>query len=44
MFDRYIIDGPTVGRCLLASLQHAIIANDGSNAQTIVVENAFAAG
>ena len=44
MFDRHIIDGPTVGRCLLASIQHAIIAKDSSNAQTIVAENAFAAG
>jgi hypothetical protein len=43
-FDRYIVDGATVGRCLLASLGHAIIAKDGSDAQTIVAENALAAG
>jgi hypothetical protein len=42
--DRYVIDGATVGRCLLAALGHAIIANDGSNAQTIVAENGLAAG
>jgi hypothetical protein len=42
--DRYIIDGTTVGRCLLAVLGHAIFAEDGSDAQTIVAENALAAG
>jgi hypothetical protein len=41
--DRYIIDGTTVGRCLI-TVRHAIIAKDGSDAQTIVAENAFAAG
>jgi hypothetical protein len=38
------MNGATVGRCLLASLGHAIIAKHGSDAQTIVPENPFAAG
>jgi hypothetical protein len=33
-----------IGRCLLSALRHAVVATDGSDAQTIVAEDAFATG
>jgi len=42
--DRHVVDGATVNRRLLAALGHAIIANNGSDSETIVAEDARAAG
>jgi hypothetical protein len=36
--------GTTVRQCLIAALGHAIVANDGSDSQTIISEDALAAG
>ena len=36
--------GTTVRRCLIAALGHAIVANDGSDSQTIISEDVLAAG
>src|SRR5262249_37223492 len=41
---RRVIDGTTVGWCLLAALGHPMVANNGGDAQAIVSENALAAG
>jgi len=35
------MDGTAIGRYLLATLRHAIVANDGSDQQTIVAKDAF---
>jgi hypothetical protein len=37
------MDGTAIGRYLLATLRHAIVGNDGSDQQTIVAKDAFAA-
>jgi hypothetical protein len=42
--DRYVMEGLTVGRYLLAALGHAIVSNYKSDEQAIVAEDALAAG